>query len=488
MPEYPDLSLYINGAWRKTGQSLPVLNPATEGVIGQVPVVRRSDLDDALEAAAKGFRIWRATSPRARAEVILRACALMRARIDEIAHAITLEHGKPLPQARLEVIRGCEFFEWDAGEAQRLYGRIVPSEPGIRYLVIQQPVGTVAAFAPWNFPMSQPARKIAGALAAGCSIIIKAAEETPAGAWHIARAFHDAGLPAGVLNLVFGVPQEISSYLIPQDQVRLVAFTGSTAVGIHLTELAARSMTPVLMELGGHAPVIVCDDVDPVVAGVMSAARKARNAGQVCTSPTRFFVDHKLYQPYAAAFAARAAAVAIGNGMAPGVEMGPVANHRRIEAIEALVEDARAKGAKVLTGGVRPNGPGYFYPVTVLAEVPDDARVMREEPFGPLAVINPVASLDHAIAQANALPFGLAAYAFTHNAATADRLMTEVHAGNLSINTLEASVPEVPFGGVKASGQGREGGMEGMQHYVEVKTISHKMALDPEPTVSGAKP
>ena len=452
-----------------------------------MPVARRQDLDDALDAAAQGFRVWRATSPRARGEVILRAAALMRARIDQIATDITLEQGKPLAQARLEVIRGCEFFEWDAGEAQRLYGRVVPSAPGIRYLVLQQPVGTVAAFAPWNFPMSQPARKIAGALAAGCSIIIKAAEETPAGAWHIARAFHDAGLPAGVLNLVFGVPSEISSYLIPQDQVRLVAFTGSTAVGIELTELAARSMTPVLMELGGHAPVIICDDVDPQITGRMSAARKARNAGQVCTSPTRFFVDETLYQPYAAAFAARAAAVSLGNGLTPGIEMGPLANHRRIAAIEALVEDARAKGATVLTGGTRPKGPGYFYPVTVLAEVPDEARILQEEPFGPLAVINPVPSLDEAIARANALPFGLAAYAFTHRAATVDRLMTEIEAGNLSINTLEASVPEVPFGGVKASGQGREGGIEGMQHYVEVKTVSHRMALDPDPTVSGER-
>jgi succinate-semialdehyde dehydrogenase / glutarate-semialdehyde dehydrogenase len=487
MAQYPDLKLYICGAWRQTGQTLPIVNPATEEVIGQVPVARTQDLDDALEAAERGFRIWRATSPRVRAEVILRAAALMRERVDDIAYSITLEHGKPLPQARLEVIRGCEFFEWDAGEAQRLYGRVVPSAPGIRYLVIQQPVGTVAAFSPWNFPMSQPARKIAGALAAGCSIIIKAAEETPAGAMHIARAFHDAGLPAGVLNLVFGVPAEISSYLIPQDQVRLVAFTGSTAVGIRLTEMAARSMTPVLMELGGHAPVIVCDDVDPVAAGRMSAARKARNAGQVCTSPTRFFVDQKVFKPYAEAFAARAAAVNIGNGLAVGVEMGPVANHRRIEAIEALVEDARSKGAKVLTGGVRPNGPGYFYPVTVLTEVPPDARVMREEPFGPIAVINPTASLDEAIACANALPFGLAGYAFTHNAATADRLINEVEVGNFSLNTLEASVAEVPFGGVKASGQGREGGQEGMLHYVEVKTISHRMEFEHEPIVSGAQ-
>ena len=487
MPDYPELKLYIGGTWRKTAETIPVLNPATEEVIGQLPVAQRQDLDDALEAAESGFRIWRATSPRDRAELILRAARLMRERADEIAYAITLEHGKPLPQARMEVIRGCEFFEWDAGEAQRLYGHVVPSSPGIRYLTIQQPVGTVAAFSPWNFPMSQPARKIAGALASGCSIIIKAAEETPAGAIHIARAFHDAGLPAGVLNLVFGVPSEISSYLIPKDQVRLVAFTGSTAVGTHLTEMAARSMTPVLMELGGHAPVIVCGDVDARAAGRMSAARKARNAGQVCTSPTRFFVDSSIYEPYAAAFAERAAAVRIGNGMADGVEMGPVANHRRIEAIDALVEDARSRGAKVLTGGVRPNGPGYFYPVTVLAEVPDDARVMREEPFGPLAVINPTSSLDEAIACANALPYGLAGYAFTHDAATADRLMNEIEVGNFSINTLEASVAEVPFGGVKASGQGREGGMEGMRHYVEVKTVSHRMELELEPTVSGGR-
>ena len=487
MPDYPELKLYIGGTWRKTAETIPVLNPATEEVIGQLPVAQRQDLDDALEAAESGFRIWRATSPRDRAELILRAARLMRERADEIAYAITLEHGKPLPQARMEVIRGCEFFEWDAGEAQRLYGHVVPSAPGIRYLTIQQPVGTVAAFSPWNFPMSQPARKIAGALASGCSIIIKAAEETPAGAIHIARAFHDAGLPAGVLNLVFGVPSEISSYLIPKDQVRLVAFTGSTAVGTHLTEMAARSMTPVLMELGGHAPVIVCGDVDAQAAGRMSAARKARNAGQVCTSPTRFFVDSSIYEPYAAAFAERAAAVRIGNGMADGVEMGPVANHRRIEAIDALVEDARSRGAKVLTGGVRTNGPGYFYPVTVLAEVPDDARVMREEPFGPLAVINPTSSLDEAIACANALPYGLAGYAFTHDAATADRLMNEIEVGNFSINTLEASVAEVPFGGVKASGQGREGGMEGMRHYVEVKTVSHRMELELEPTVSGGR-
>lgn len=488
MTDYPDLQLFIDNRWRKTADSLPVLNPATEAEIGRLPVAGRAELDDALEAAERGFRVWSRTAPRTRAEIILRAAALLRERGGQIAPSITMENGKPLVQARMEVIRGAEFFEWDAGEAQRLYGHIVPSAPGIRYSVMREPAGIVAGFAPWNFPLSQPARKVAGALAAGCSIILKAAEETPAGAMHIARAFQDAGLPAGVLNLVFGHPAEISGYLIPQERVRVVAFTGSTSVGIHLTEMAARAMTPVLMELGGHAPVIVCDDVDPVAAGHMSAVRKARNSGQVCTSPTRFFVMEPSHEAFARAFVARARAVRMGNGLDPATEMGPVANHRRIAALEALVQDARAKGAEVLCGGTRLDGPGYFFPVTVLANVPPDARVMREEPFGPIAIINPVRDLDQAIAQANALPFGLAAYGFTHSAANVDRLTSGIEAGNLSINTLEASVAEVPFGGVKFSGHGREGGAEGLHHYTVTKTISHRMELETEPTVSGAKP
>ncbi|WP_103336239.1 NAD-dependent succinate-semialdehyde dehydrogenase [Pseudotabrizicola formosa] len=488
MTDYPDLQLFIDDRWRNTADTLPVLNPATEAEIGRLPVARQSDLDDALDAAERGFRVWSRTAPRVRAQIILRAASLLRDRGPQIAPAITMENGKPLVQARMEVIRGAEFLEWDAGEAQRLYGHVVPSAPGIRYSVLREPAGVVAGFSPWNFPLSQPARKIAGALAAGCAIILKAAEETPAGAIHLVRAFQDAGLPPGVLNLVFGHPAEISSYLIPQDRVRVVAFTGSTAVGISLTELAARSMTPVLMELGGHAPVIVCDDVDPQAAGVMSAVRKARNSGQVCTSPTRFFVAERSFHSFATAFADRAGQVRIGNGLDAGTEMGPVANARRIAAMEALVEDARGKGARVLCGGVRPKGPGYFFPVTVLADVPQDARVMREEPFGPIAVINPVSDLDDAITRANALPFGLAAYAFTHSAANVDRLTADIEVGNLSINTLEASVAEVPFGGVKYSGHGREGGAEGLHHYTVTKTISHRMELEAEPSVAGGKP
>ncbi|MCG7508558.1 NAD-dependent succinate-semialdehyde dehydrogenase [Mesorhizobium retamae] len=477
MSNYPDLQLYIGGAWRKTAETLPVINPADESVIGAVPIASTQDLDAALEAAERGFAIWRKTSPARRAEIIRKAASLLRERIDEIALDITREHGKPLQQARLEVIRGAEFFEWDAGEAQRTYGRVIPSEPGIRYVVHHQPIGTVAAFSPWNFPLSQPARKIAGALAAGCSIIIKASEETPAGCLHIARAFHDAGLPAGVLNLVFGVPAQISEYLIPQEPVRLIAFTGSTAVGKRLTGLAAQYAKPVLMELGGHAPVIVCDDADPVKAGISSAIRKVRNAGQVCTSPTRFFVHEKLYKPFTDAFLERARLVKTGNGLDEGTEMGPVANHRRIEALEALVADAVSKGAKLLIGGERSGNRGYFYPPTVLSDVPANARVMREEPFGPLAVINPVPSLEDAIEKANGVPFGLAAYAFTNSAANVDQITNDLEAGNVSINTLEASVAETPFGGVKESGFGREGGAEGIMHYMVVKTVSHRMAI-----------
>jgi succinate-semialdehyde dehydrogenase / glutarate-semialdehyde dehydrogenase len=475
--EYPDLHLYIGGAWKKTTSSHPVVNPSSEVVIGQVPVASRSDLDDALEAAQNGFNVWRRFSPRRRAEIMITAAALMRKRSDEIARAITLEHGKPFKQAQLEIIRGCEFFEWDAAEGQRIYGRVIPSEPGIKYIVHHQPLGVVAAFSPWNFPLSQPARKIAGALAAGCSIIMKASEETPAGAMHIARALHDAGLPPGVMNLIFGVPSEISEYLIPQPPVRLVAFTGSTLVGRRLTTLAAQYMKPVLMELGGHAPVIVCDDVDPVAAAELSAVRKARNAGQVCTSPTRFYVQERIYEAFTSAFVRKARSVTIGDGFEPATQMGPLANDRRIAALEALVGDAAASGARVLTGGARLERPGYFFPVTVLADVSDSARVMREEPFGPLAVINPVSSIDEAIQKANALPFGLAAYAFTHSALRANQLAEALEAGNVSINTLEASVAETPFGGVKDSGYGREGGTEGLLNYTFVKNISHSMTI-----------
>ncbi len=474
---YPDLRLFIGGQWRKGASDLAVIDPATEEELGRLPCAARPDLDDALDAAVSGFRTWSRTAPRARANVIRRAAALMRERQEEIALAITLEHGKPLSQARLEVTRGAEFFEWDAGEVMRTYGRVIPAPKGHRLSVHHQPIGVVAAFSPWNFPMSQPARKISGALASGCSIILKAAEETPAGAILIARAFEDAGLPPGVLNLVFGVPSDISGYLIPQDPVRLVAFTGSTAVGRHLTGLAAQNDTRVLMELGGHAPVIVCEDTDVEAAAVAGAIRKVRNAGQVCTSPTRFFVHDSIFDAFAEAFVTRIKATVVGNGMEPGVEMGPTANDRRVSALAAFIEDARKKGATVATGGAKHGTQGYFFQPTVLTNVHATAQIMQEEPFGPVAVLNPVPSLDHAIAQSNSVRYGLAGYAFTNRADYIDRLVDEVEVGNLSINTLEASMPETPFGGVKSSGNGREGGIEGLENYMTVKNVWHSAGI-----------
>jgi len=457
MHPYPELMLFINGTWRSTADSLPVVNPATEQVIGRVPVATPHDLDEALAAAAAGFELWSQTSPKMRSDLVRRASALMRERQDEIARSITLEHGKPFEQARLEVIRGCEFFEWDAGEAVRTYGRVIPSAPGVKYIVHHQPIGPVASFSPWNFPMSQPARKVAGAIASGCSIILKAAEETPAGAMHIAKAFEDAGLPPGVLNLVSGVPADISQHLIPSETIKLVAFTGSTAVGRLLTGLASNHMTPVLMELGGHAPVIVCEDTDVEAAALSSAVRKMRNAGQVCTSPTRFFVHEQVFEQFLDVFTKRCAETTVGDGMSDGIEMGPLANDRRIAAMKRMVADAVDVGADLMTGGKRIGSTGYFFEPTVLANVPANAAVMQEEPFGPLAIVNPVDSLDSAIEQANSVPYGLAAYGFTNRADYADRMVDKVEAGNLSINTLEASLPETPFGGVKSSGYGREG-------------------------------
>ncbi len=476
-PTYPDLRLFIAGEWRTADETLPVINPSTEAEIGRLPVATTADLDDALAAAEEGFAIWRRTSPRDRADLIRAAAALMRERQDEIAHSIALEHGKPFAQARLEVIRGAEFFEWDAGEATRTYGRVIPSAPGVKYVVHHQPIGPVAAFSPWNFPMSQPARKVAGALASGCSIILKAAEETPAGAMHIAKAFEDVGLPAGVLNLVFGVPADISQYLIPDDRIRLVAFTGSTGVGRHLTGLASQHMTPVLMELGGHAPVIVCEDTDVDAAAVSSAIRAMRNAGQVCTSPTRFFVHEQVYDRFLDGITTRAAATVVGDGLTDGVEMGPLANGRRLSAMRELVDDAVAAGGTLTTGGSRIGESGYFFEPTVLADVPDHARIMQEEPFGPVAIVNPVPDLDTAIAQANSVPYGLAAYGFTNRADYVDEMVERVEAGNLSINTLEASLPETPFGGMKSSGYGREGGTEGLHHYTVVKNVSHSIEI-----------
>ncbi|MET0651958.1 MAG: NAD-dependent succinate-semialdehyde dehydrogenase [Hyphomicrobiaceae bacterium] len=472
MADYPVLKLLINGEWiSRPGQ--PVINPADETTIGTVPHATTADLAAAVAAAEQGFKVWRNTSPAKRAEIILKAVGIMRQRVEEMAVVMTLEQGKPIAQSRLEVQRASDIIEWDAQEGRRTYGRIIPSEPGMRHTVLRQPIGPVAAFSPWNFPVSSPSRKVGGALSAGCSIILKASEETPGGAYQLARCFVDAGLPAGVLNLVYGDPAAISEYLIPHPSIRLVTFTGSIPVGKRLAAMAGQHMKPAIMELGGHAPVIVCDDVDPEAAAAAAVLGKSRNAGQVCVSPTRWFVAERIHAPFAKAFAEKAAALKIGNGLDPSNQMGPLANHRRIEAMTELVADAKANGAKVLSGGARLANRGYYFPLTVLSDLPDQAGAMREEPFGPLALVNPVKNLDEAISKANSLPYGLAAYAFTNSARNVERLSEELEVGNLSINHYVASLAETPFGGVKDSGYGREGGVEGLQGYTVVKNVSH---------------
>lgn len=477
MTDYPNLKLFIGGEWRATTETNPVLNPADETVIGATPIASRADLDDALEAAAKGFKVWSRKTSEQRADILLRAASIIRERADEIAYCNTLDMGKPIGDSRAEVLRCAKILEWDAAECQRMFGRVIEGPHGYRNTVMRQPIGPVAAFSTWNFPISTAMRKVATALAAGCSIILKAPEDTPSGAYHVARLFQDAGLPDGVLNLVYGVPQDISAYLIPHETIRLVTFTGSTTIGHHLNKIAADNMKPVLMELGGHSPVLVCDDVDPVQMGILGAARKYRNSGQVCTSPTRFYVSEGHIEAFTDSFLAKAKSIKVGSGFDAGTEMGPLVHGRRIDAMLMLIEDAVANGAELKLGGKRMGNTGFYFEPTVLANVPDNARIMKEEPFGPIAILNTMSSLDDGIAKANTSPFGLAAYGFSNSAANLDRMIAEVEVGQLSLNTFDTSLPQTPFGGVKASGFGREGGAEGLTNYTVVKNVGHRSVI-----------
>ena len=476
MPKYPAIEMLIGGKW-VSRQGEDVLNPSDETVIGHVPHATAGDLDNALEAAAEGFRIWRRMSPEKRHGIILEAIRILRERADEIAGIISLEQGKSLASARAEVLRGADLMVWDAEEGRRAYGRVIPSASDFRNIVVKEPVGPVVAFTPWSAPTSSPGRKIGGALAAGCSIVLKAAEETPGGAVSLVRCFQEAGLPDGVLNLVFGVPAQVSSHLIASPLSRLVTFTGSVPVGIHLAKLAAEQMKPSIMELGGHSPVIVCEDADPVKAARMGAAAKFRNSGQVCISPTRFFVHETIHEQFLSRFVETAASVKVG-GFGEDAQMGPLANIRRVNAMQEMVEDATARGARVLTGGRRLDRKGYFFPPTVLSDVPGDADIMRIEPFGPVAVVSPYASLDDVIERANGLEYGLAAYALSNSASNLHRITSELEVGHISINHFGGGVPESPFGGVKHSGLGREGGQEGLEGYFITKYVSQQFELD----------
>ncbi|MBE7183238.1 MAG: NAD-dependent succinate-semialdehyde dehydrogenase [Methylobacterium mesophilicum] len=477
MTDYPDTLLFIDGAWRKGagGKSIPVVNPATAEPIGSVAWAQREDLDQALDAVARGFAEWSRTSAFDRAQCMRRAADLLRERADEIARLMTLEQGKPLAQSRLEVLAGADIILWFAGEAQRVYGQVIPSRaPDVLQISQKHPVGPVAAFTPWNFPINQVVRKMSAALAAGCSIIVKGPEETPASPAALVKAFADAGVPAGVVNLVYGVPAEISAYLIAHPTIRKISFTGSTAVGKQLASLAGAHMKRATMELGGHAPVIVAEDADVESAVRLMVANKFRNAGQVCVSPTRFLVQEKVADAFIDGFTAGAAAIRVGDGLDPDSEMGPLANDRRIPVLEELIGDAVAQGANLKTGGRRIGNEGWFFQPTVLADVPLSARIMNEEPFGPVAVINRFDHLDQAITEANRLPFGLAAYAFTQSSSTATRLGNEVEAGMVSINHLGLALPETPFGGIKDSGHGTEGGSEAVEAYLDTRFVTRK--------------
>ncbi len=472
---YPDTNLYIDGTWRPAegNRTLPVLNPATEEVIGTVAHASKGDLDEALAAAERGFAAWRKVSAYERAKLMRKAADIFRSRADAIATLMTLEQGKPVGEAKMEVLAGADIIDWFAEEARRAYGRVIPARAeGVYQLVIKEPVGPVAAFTPWNFPINQVVRKLSAAVATGCSIIVKAPEETPASPAALIQAFVDAGLPKGVVGLVYGIPAEISEYLIPHPVIRKVTFTGSTPVGKQLAALAGQHMKRVTMELGGHAPAIVFDDADLDLAAKTLAAAKFRNAGQVCVSPTRFLVQEKLYAPFVEKFVAAAKAVRVGNGMEQGVQMGPLAHDRRIPWVEGLVADARSRGAEVHTGGERIGNKGYFYQPTVLTGVGKEARMMNEEPFGPVAMIAPFSDLDEVVEEANRLPFGLAGYAFTRSAKTANAIANRVESGMLTINHLGLALPEVPFGGVKDSGYGSEGGSEAIEAYLNTKFVS----------------
>ena len=477
---YPDTRLFIRGQWRDAadGRTLPVRNPATGQEIGRVAHAGLPDLDAALDAARDGFVVWRETPPAERCRVMRRAAGLLRERAADIAGLLTREQGKPVGEATIEVKAAADIIEWFAEEGMRAYGRVVPSraDPAVRQLVLKDPVGPVAAFTPWNFPINQVVRKLAAALATGCSMLVKAAEETPASPAALVQAFANAGLPDGVLGLVYGDPAQISGHLIAHPTIRKVTFTGSTAVGKRLAALAGSHMKRVTMELGGHAPVIVAEDADLGRAARVLSAAKFRNAGQVCISPTRFLVQRTVAQEFAQALAAHARELKVGDGLQQGTQMGPLANPRRIEAMQQLTRDALEQGATLLAGGKRIGEAGNFWAPTVLGDVPRQARVFNEEPFGPVAAIASFDTLDEAIAEANRLPYGLAGYAFTSSLRNADLLSWRVEVGMLWINMPATPWPELPFGGMKDSGYGSEGGPEALEAYLNVRSVAMNCA------------
>ena len=475
LQEYPNTQLFLNGEWRDSlsKETLEIINPATEEIIGKLAHARKDDLDIALNAADTAFKDWKNVSAYDRSKILRKAAEIIRSKVDLIAGLMTLEQGKPLAEAKGETLGAADSIDWYAEEGRRAYGRIIPARAqGVYQFVFKEPVGVVAAFTPWNFPLNQVVKKVAAAFAAGCTVIIKGPEETPASVAELIKAFDEAGMPKGSINLVFGIPAEISEYLISHPIVRKVTFTGSTAVGKQLASLAGSHMKRATMELGGHSPAIVCADADVNVAVKILSANKFRNAGQVCISPTRFLVHESVYDQFVEGFVKSAESLNVGNGLDEGINMGPLAHDRRLTAIEGFVADAVEKGAKILTGGKRKGNKGYFFEPTVMTDVSKDSRIMNEEPFGPLAPINSFSSIDEVVEEANRLNYGLAAYAYTNSAKTAQHLGAAIESGQVSINHHGLGLVDTPFGGVKDSGYGSEGGPEGLDAYMTTKLVS----------------
>lgn len=470
---YPSLHMIIAGERVSGGgrRTHAVVNPATGETIGELPLAEPADLDRALEAAQRGFRLWRKSTPQQRAAVLNGAAKLLLERQEDLARIATLEQGKPLAESRIEVMLNVGLFQFYAGEVFRIYGRTLVRPEGMRSTVTHEPVGPVAAFAPWNFPLGNPGRKLGAPIAAGCSVILKAAEETPASALGVLQCLLDAGLPPEVAQAVFGVPDEVSRHLLGSPIIRKLSFTGSTVVGKHLAKLAAEDMKRTTMELGGHGPVLVFGDADMDRVLDTVVTQKYRNAGQVCVSPTRYIVEESVYDRFRDAFAERAKAITVGNGLDEATRMGPMANPRRPEAMDRLVGDAVQRGAKLHTGGERVGNAGFFYAPSVLSDVPLDALIMNEEPFGPVALINPYAGEEAMIAEANRLPYGLAAYAWTQDGKRQQRLAREIEAGMVGINTNMIAGADSPFGGVRWSGHGAEDGPEGVLACMVTKAV-----------------
>jgi succinate-semialdehyde dehydrogenase / glutarate-semialdehyde dehydrogenase len=472
---YTDTRLYIDGEWcdAKSGETINVVNPATGDTIGTVARAGTVDLERAVAASRHGFATWRKLTALERAATMRKAAVLIRERADSIARLMTQEQGKPLAEARIEVNSAADIIEWFADEGRRVYGRIVPPRNiNAQQMVVKEPVGPVAAFTPWNFPVNQVVRKLCAALSTGCSFIVKAPEETPASPAELVRAFADAGVPKGVVQLVYGDPPQISQFLIAHPDIRKVTFTGSTAVGKQLAGLAGQHMKRATMELGGHAPVIVAEDADVELAVKSSGAAKFRNAGQVCISPTRFLVHNSIKQEFVAALIKHAESLKVGDGLADGTQLGPLANARRLTAMSKVIDDARKTGATIATGGERIGQAGNFFAPTVLTDVSLESDVFNAEPFGPIAAVRGFDSLEDAITEANRLPYGLAGYAFTRSFKNVHLLTHGVEVGMLWINQPATPWPEMPFGGVKDSGYGSEGGPEALEPYLVTKSVT----------------